>query len=231
MSSHDPNNSKRLVTAVIFAALFCISVLATVPVASRAQNSSDTSDAAKAARRKAFEEERARLESGDGANDSVPADPAATLFVSPAKVGMLVGDVQAFTVFDIDGKNRTSEAEWSLTNSYVADLGSTAPPAITAKDHGTVTLRARVGGESAESNITVYAGNSLKIGTVRWSAPAIPGYKASKIVSAVPSANGPDIYTLDTNDAGHSIIRVFFSDGRQLWMKKMDSIPSQIIPH
>ena len=224
-------NPKRLVTAVILAMLFCIFLGATVPVASLAQNSSDTSDAARAARRKAFEEERARLENGDASNDSVPADPAATLFVSPAKVVMLVGDVQAFTVFDIDGKNRTLEAEWSLANSYVADLHTGAEPSITAKDHGTVTLRARVGGESAESVITVYAGTSLKVGTVRWSAPAIPGYKTSKIVNAVPTANGPDIYTLDTNDAGHSIVRAFFSDGRQLWMEKMDSIPSQIIPH
>lgn len=216
---------------MILAIAFSVSLVGIMPAPSLAQNSSDGSDAAKAARRQAFEEERARLENGDGSNDSVPADPAATLFVSPAKVGMLLGDRQAFTVFDIDGKNRTSEVEWSLTNSYVADLDNGAPPAVTAKDHGTVTLRARLGGESAESVITVYAGDSLKIGTVRWSAPPIPGYKTSKIVNAVPSANGPDIYTLDTNDSGHAIIRAFFSDGRQLWMKKMDAIPNQIIAH
>lgn len=231
MGSPRHANLERIIASLIFMAVFSISFAAIAPVSVLAQNSSDTSDASRAARRKAFEEERARLENGDSTNDSAPADPAATLFVSPAKVGMLIGDRQAFTVFDIEGKNRTSEVEWSLTNSYVADLDSGAPPALTAKDHGTVTLRARIGGESAESVITVYAGDSLKVGTVRWSAPAIPGYKTSKIVSAVPSANGPDVYTVDTNAAGHAIIRAFFSDGRQLWMKKMDSVPSQIVAH
>jgi len=99
---------------------------------------------------------------------------------------MLAHDTQRFSLFDIEGHNLTSKAEWSLSNSYVADLTTDGVPTITSKDHGTVTVRARVGGLSAEASVTVLPGDKLPIGTIRWQAPTIPGYKTTQIIQAVP---------------------------------------------
>ena len=132
---------------------------------------------------------------------------------------MMVGDTHSFSAFDIDGRTVTSSAEWSLSNSYVADLSNGDGPTIMAKDHGTVTLRARIGGRTAEATITVTAQDKFTPGTILWSVPQIPGFKGSQIVQAVPSANGPDLYGIDKSDDGDTLIRALFSDGRQLWMK------------
>jgi hypothetical protein len=80
---------------------------------------------------------------------------------------------------------------WSLSNSYVADLAPDAMPTITAKDHGTVTLRARVGSRESECEVKVYEGSSLPIGAIRWQAPKIPNFTAKRIVQAVPTTSAP----------------------------------------
>ncbi|MGC1418030.1 MAG: hypothetical protein WA817_22270 [Candidatus Acidiferrum sp.] len=182
----------------------------------------DSQDAAAkaAARKKRFEEEEKRLEQeGQSTSQAPAADSDQSLFVTPAVVNMMVGDIHSFSAFDIDGNTVTSEAEWSLSNSYVADLSNGNGPTIMAKDHGTVTLRARIGGRTAEATITVTTDSQFKPGTILWSAPQVPGFKGSQIVQAVPSANGPDLYCIDKSDDGDTLIRALFSDGRQLWMK------------
>jgi len=178
-------------------------------------------DAAKAAaRKKRFEEERKRLELAGESSSQAPAPEAdQTLFVTPAVVNMMVGDSHSFSAFDIDGHTVTSAAEWSVSNSYVADLSNGDGPTITAKDHGSVTLRAQIGGRAAEAVITVISGDKFAPGTVLWSAPEIPGFKVIKFVQAVPSARGPDLYCMDKSDDGDTLIRALLSDGRQLWMK------------
>jgi len=189
---------------------------------SPAQSAGPDSDATAkaAARKKAFEQEAKRLEEEGSSQQASEPDPQQTLFVSPAIVAMLAGRVQSFTVFDIDGHNLTSKAEWSLSNSYVADLASSDEPTVTAKAPGTVTLRARVGMEESFSELKVYEGTSFPMGTILWQAPKIPGFSAKKMTQAVPTANGPDLYTVETNDAGDTLVRAFLADGRQLWMKR-----------
>jgi len=189
-------------------------------LAATGQDDAAKAAAAKAAeRKKRFEEDKKRLEDANPSNQQAPpASSDQTLFVTPAVVNMMVGDMHSFSAFDIDGHTVTEKAEWSLSNSYVADL-SGGEPTIVAKDHGTVTLRARIGGQTAEAAITVITGEKFTPGTILWSVPQIPGFKGSQIVQAVPSANGPDLYGIDKSDDGDTLIRALFSDGRQLWMK------------
>jgi hypothetical protein len=153
---------------------------------SQTTDASSEAAAKAAARKKKFEEEKQRLESSEGQHASAPDDPQQTLLLSPILVNMLVHDTQRFSLFDVDGHNLTSKAEWTLSNSYVADLTTDGVPTITAKATGTVTVRARVGALSAEASVTVHPGDKLPVGTIRWQAPAVPGHKTTQIIQAVP---------------------------------------------
>lgn len=156
---------------------------------SSSQTTDANSDAAAraAARKKKFEEEKQRLESSEGQHAPAPEDPQQTLLLSPILVNMLVHDTQRFSLFDVGGHKLTEKAEWTLSNSYVADLTMDGGvPMITAKDTGTVNVRARVGALSAEAAVTVHPGDKLPVGTIRWQAPAVPGHKTTQIIQAVP---------------------------------------------
>ena len=225
----------RAILALALTMVFLPNFYAQSPIAGAAQSAPESSDAAaKAAARKAkFEETKRRLEQGaDSPAKEVASDPSQTLFVSPAKVNMLMGESHAFCVFDIDGRDITASAEWMLSTSGVVDLMAGPVPEVVSKSSGRVTLSARVGGKIAEAEINVLTGNQMVPGTVKWSAAQIPGYHTDKIVQAMPSARGPDMYITDRNEKGETLLRAFLSDGRQLWMKKFSAAaaPHDIVP-
>lgn len=176
----------------------------------------------KAAARKAkFDDAKRRLEQGEkGSANEIASDPNQTLFVSPVRVNMLNGESHAFNVFDIEGRDLTASAEWTLSSSGVVDLATNPDPQVTSKSLGTVILQARVQGRVAEAEINVITADKMVPGMVKWSSPQIPGYRTDKIVPAVPSARGPDVYITDRNEKGETLLRAILSDGRQLWMKK-----------
>lgn len=204
-------------------------------------NENATAAAKAAARKKRFDEDKRKLEESEAASPQAPdADPEQTLFVTPAVVTMMLGDAHSFSAFDIDGKTVTADAEWSLSNSYVAELTTGGDPTVTIKGPGTVTLRARIGGREAEANITVFTGDKIPYGTILWSVPKIAGFVGSRIVQAVPHRNGPDIYEIEKNGQGETIIRALLSDGRQMWLKRFSDDgrpgtikgnPVSIMPH
>jgi hypothetical protein len=175
-----------------------------------------------------------QLEDGASPNqvqDAPLTDPNQTLFISPAKVHMLVGEVQPFNAFDIDGRDLSTAVQWSLDDAKIAYPTSGASTEITAKAPGTVKMRAKIGGRTAEADITVVPGIKLPQGSKRWEAPAIPGYHSTQIVPAVPSASGIDVYEVEENaGGGSSLIRAFNSDGRQVWMKVVTGKIDKLIP-
>jgi hypothetical protein len=132
---------------------------------------------------------------------------------------MVLGDTQSFSAFDISGKTVTHSAQWSVSNSSVGELSTSGDPTITSKSQGTVTVHARIGGIYAEAKVTVVPGSSLAIGSVRWSSGDIPGFKTTKIIPAVPSASGVDVFEVAQNVQGEQLVRALLSDGRQLWMR------------
>ncbi|MGO9641986.1 MAG: hypothetical protein ACLP1Y_11855 [Candidatus Acidiferrales bacterium] len=214
----------------MFALALCLPLISAEPPSLDAQSAStstqsatpDTDAAARAAARKRkFEQDEKRLEEGGNDLEAPAPDPQQTLFVSPAIVAMLNGEEHSFMVFDIEGHDLTAKAKWSLSNSNIADLATDGVPTVKAKAFGTVTLRARVGTEEGTSELKVYEGSSLPMGTVRWQAPKIPGFSTQKMTPAVPTANGPDIYVTETNAAGQVLLRAFLADGRQLWMRRV----------
>jgi hypothetical protein len=142
-----------------------------------------------------------------------------SLTVTPGPVNMLVSQTQSFTAVDSQGMKRP-DATWTVSDSTVANLVTGSPNTLMADAVGQVTLTATVGGVSGQTTVTVLAGTSLPIGTVLWSATP-SGCAAQQIVQAVPTANGPDLYSIETCSDGSTLVRAFASDGEQLWQSSI----------
>ena len=213
-----------------------------IPAQGNAPSTQAQDAAAKAAeRKKRFEEQRRRLEEDATSNSEGHSGSASqTLFISPAGVNMVLGDAQPFCAFDIDGKTMTRSVQWSISNSSVAELSASDDPTVISKSRGTATLRAQIGATYAEAKVTVIPANALPIGSVRWSSGDIPGFKTTKILPAVPSASGVDVFEVAQNAQGEQLVRALLSDGRQLWMRyfrkgmrpsSIPGMPSSAIAH
>ena len=173
---------------LLFAGQQSVQTPATPPAPSTSQNPSPAAQdsAAKAAeRKKRFEAEKAKLEntspkpaSSDksaGNNVSPCQSSEYDLSLSPNLVNLVLGETQRFSLFDQAGHKLTAQANWSVSDSSVAELvmeGGT--PVLTAKATGTVRVTANVDGRYAEATVNVIAQEDMKPGTIRWSAPAAP---------------------------------------------------------
>jgi hypothetical protein len=189
-----------------------------------------------AERRKRFEEQKRKLEESDGGKPKgvgaeVGGDPDQTLFISPAVVNLLVGESHSFSAFELEGKTVTESAEWTLEKSESVELSNAAGPTITSKFPGRAILRAKLGSQTAEATITVLEGVTVPDGTTLWSAPKIPGFTPKEMVQAVPTPRGPDLYCIDQNEKGESLVRALTIDGRQMWMRKMAGSIVKAVPH
>ena len=82
-----------------------------------------------------------------------------------------------------------------------------------------MTLTATAGSASGQTTVTVLSGSSIPSGTVLWSATPVSGFTAQKIVQAVPTASGPDLYSVEQSNSGPQtvLVRAFRSDEEQLW--------------
>jgi hypothetical protein len=150
--------------------------------------------AAKAAeRKKRFEEAKKRLENSAPQPQSATASSSSCsysqsdLSLSPALVNMVVGNTQRFSLFDLAGHKLTAQADWSVSDSSIAEIRvEGGEPVLTSKEKGTVRVQARVDSHSAESTVNVIAPEEMKPGTIRWSTPSSPCSKTTKIIPAVP---------------------------------------------
>jgi len=155
--------------------------------AANSANSADTAAAKAAARKKAFEADLKALENGDSSHRE--SSGPQTLFVSPAVVNMIHGQRADFGAFDNKGRDVSSQAEWSLSNSYVATLVTgKGKPYLIAKMPGTVTVRARIDENESSCEVTVFDGTALPPGTPPWIAAKIPGFKVQQVAPAAPAA-------------------------------------------
>jgi hypothetical protein len=153
-----------------------------------AKSSNSSSAAAKeAARKKTFEADLKRLEDGGSFHHEDNSSAPQTLFVSPSVVNMVRGQRADFGAFDNHGRDVSSQAEWTLSNSYVATLVTgRGRPYIIAKSPGEVTIRGRIDENESSADITVYDGKALPAGTPPYIAAKIPGFHVQQ--SAPPAA-------------------------------------------
>ena len=223
-----------------FLALFLLCAAAVCPAqqptgqSTQSGGTGTNDEAAKAAERRwRFELQKKKLEEGEPRSIAPETEVSGdqTLFVSPAVTNMLVGEVREFCAFDINGKILTQNAEWTVDDPGVVTLNTKEPPNITTKQQGKAILRARIGSRTAEASITVLEGDSMPVGTIKWSVPGHPGYQGKQIVQAVPRERGPDLYTVEENAEGKSMVRAWTSEGIFLWMRKFDRRIVNAVPH
>jgi len=155
----------------------------------------------------------------------VLAQAPPTLTVSPNKATMLVGETRTFRAVGKDGRIRHN-VRWEISPSYAAGVTINSDEVtVTAREASpSVMLTASAEGDSADASIEIRAAGDMKPGTTLWSVTPTPGCKATQMIQAVPSANGPDLYVQETCPEG-TMLRALTSDGRELWRKMMAGTP------
>jgi hypothetical protein len=149
-----------------------------------------------------------------------PAQNSA-IAVVPSKATMLVGEAHTFRAVGSDGQMR-HHVRWSATPSSVVTLSEEGDEVTVqaGQPFSSVTLTAYSEGASAQAGIEIRTGETLPLGTVKWSVKEMPGCKSTKITPAVPSAGGPDIYEEEWCPQG-TFVRAITDDGRELWHRRI----------
>jgi hypothetical protein len=157
---------------------------------------------------------------------SVMAQNIPAVLVVPSKVTMVIGETHTFRAVDRDGR-MLHDVRWSVTPEQAATLlGGGDEATLQANQTASrVILTASAGGDIAEANIEIRSGMSLATGSVKWSVTELPGCKTTKIIPAVPSAGGPDVYVQEICPDG-AYIRAITDDGRELWRRKISDTPA-----
>jgi hypothetical protein len=151
------------------------------------------------------------------------AQSAPPVTVSPASATMMVGESRPFRAVDGDGRF-LHNVQWTVSQSGIADVSSGDEVEVTAHQVGKVTLTAHASTGFADAHIEVVGGSTLPQGTIKWSSGDLPGCHSTKIVPAVPSANGPDVFE-ESQCADGIYVRAYTADGVLLWRRKIGSNP------
>jgi uncharacterized protein YjdB len=162
----------------------------------------------------------------------VAPPPAYLLQITPAVANVVVGGTQSFTAVDNHGYPR-QDVTWTVDNSSLASVTSNenAVAVLTGLDAGLVTLTATDGTSSAQEQVTILAAGAYPAGTVIWSVPPVSGYSAQQIVQAVPTAWGPDLYSIQLSaDGTQSIVQAFKADGEQMWQTTLPVLNNNSVP-
>ncbi len=96
------------------------------------------------------------------------APPENGLSISPNSGSTLVNDTQQFNLFDTRNNTLTTQAEWSVSDSSIAELSVTnGIPHLTGKRPGTIRLAVRVDSRYAEAVINVVTQEDVQSGAAR----------------------------------------------------------------
>lgn len=152
------------------------------------------------------------------------ATPSA-LTITPSPASIVVGQTQAFAAVDQDGVRRP-DATWTVSDTTIASFVSGSPNTLIGNAAGQVTLTATIGSTSAQTQVTV-SSSAPTIGTVLWTAPSVAGFTSYGGVQAVPTANGPDLYSVGRDSAGDVLVQALTSDGEQMWQQTVSASEGQ----
>jgi hypothetical protein len=139
--------------------------------------------------------------------------------ITPDTTIMLIGESRPFRMVDQNGHAQRG-VTWIISDADAFQSSGGDEVELTAKRAGDFHLTARTERAVAEGTIKVLEGTTLPTGTVKWSAGKIPGCKTTKIMPAVPSANGPDVFEQSQCEDG-SYVAAYTADGVQMWRRKM----------
>ncbi len=143
---------------------------------------------------------------------TVPSfDGSAPLTIAPNMISMVVGDTHTIEAVSAQGQSVTG-LTWTSSDTTVVSLSTDDPPILTAVAAGHVTITAG----NASADVTVYAG-TLPAGTVLWSNSG-DGSGIQRIVPAVPSASGVDVFAFDASNN----VTAVRADGTTAWTASLN---------
>lgn len=149
------------------------------------------------------------------------------LTITPRSVTMLVGDSQPFRLVHQDGHMQRN-VTWTVFDRDAFQAQDGDELVLTPKRAGDFRIDARTGDGGAEATVKVVEAASLPIGTAKWSAPTAEGCKTTKIMPAVPSPNGPDVFEMSQCQDGE-YVQAYTAEGIQLWRRKISDSRSATV--
>jgi hypothetical protein len=136
--------------------------------------------------------------------------------ISPEKINVKVGQDRRFQVLD-DLAQELHDAAWSVDDSAVAELREEDGRAVVhAEAAGTVRVSATLRQQTRSIEIRIWPDSEpIPVGATNWAVHPI-GRQIGEL-PAVPTANGPHLYSLEQTVSGSSYLRADDDDGIQVW--------------
>ncbi len=136
--------------------------------------------------------------------------------ISPEKINLQQGEERQFQVLN-EFAEELLGATWSVDDPAKADVREEDGRAVVlAKAEGTVRVYATLNGEKKFREIKIWTNlHGMPPGTTRWGTHSI-GRDLGDI-SAVPTPEGPSIFSLEQTANGNTYLRGVRSDGIQIW--------------
>jgi hypothetical protein len=138
--------------------------------------------------------------------------------IEPDRITTLVGESHDLRLVD-ELARPIPDAQWSVSIPILARITSGPDATLQPLAPGSVTVTAESRGRIAHAEITTLAGSQLPVGTVKWSLKELPGFTTMKIVPAVPSASGVDVFVTEVDGCGRTFVRAVLPEGIELWRK------------
>ena len=147
--------------------------------------------------------------------------PATGVILTPSAVSMVVGETRTLQAADAQGQPFQG-LMWSSSDPTVASLSTDDPPVITALVPGHTTISAGDG----STEVTVYTGPVLPIGTIKWSIPG-DGSGVTQILPAVPSETGvADVFAMQSSGE----LMAVSSEGFVSWTADVGTDSKKLLP-
>ncbi len=136
--------------------------------------------------------------------------------IVPMKINIQVGDDRPLQLLD-DSAQELHGAVWSVDNAKLGDLQEIdGREVLHAKATGTVRVTAILGTQVRFREIKIWSdATPMPEGTVKWSMPDL-GHDIRQL-AAVPTEDGPNMYSLEQTIAGSTYLRAYTDEGFQLW--------------
>jgi outer membrane protein assembly factor BamB len=137
--------------------------------------------------------------------------------ISPRRINIRVGDDRPLQLLDANAQELFG-ANWSVDNPDLAEIESTEDGRVVlhAKAIGPVRVDAFLNGEMKSESMNIWSGvEGPPLGATNWGVDDI-GREILNL-PAVPTSDGPTLYSLEQNRAGETYLRALSDDGMQLW--------------
>ncbi len=136
--------------------------------------------------------------------------------ISPEDINITMGQDRPLQLLD-DSAQELHGAVWSVDNPELAEIEQDGGRVVLhPKAVGTVRVSAALGGEERFREIKIWPPfQPLPLGTSKWSTHAI-GHEIGDL-PAVPTDDGPNLFSLEQTASGSTYLRAISDDGIQVW--------------